>query len=73
MKYWISLLVLMSMLWGESTTLEVSKNVNVLSKLSIVDGSLKGIEHSGKLHKMLVADMKVVSLFDVDEAYAQDS
>ncbi len=73
MKYWISLLVLMSMLWGESTTLEVSKNVNVLSKLSIVDGSLKGIEHSGKFHKMLVADMKVVSLFDVDEAYAQDS
>jgi TolB protein len=63
----------MSILWGESTTLEVSKNVSVLSKLTIVDGSAKGTEQTQKFHKMLAADMKVVSLFDVDESYTQDS
>ncbi len=59
------------MLWGESTTLEVSKNVSVLSKLSIVDGSAKSAEQAQKFHKMLVADMKVVSLFDGDKAISQ--
>ncbi len=65
--------MLMSMLWGESTTLDVSKNVSVLSKLSIVDGSVKSVEQAQKFHKMLVSDMKVVSLFDVNESYSQQS
>lgn len=72
MRYWISLLLLVSIVCGESTMLEVSKNVSVLSKLSIVDGSVKGNEQTQKFHKMLVADMKVVSLFNVDEGYAQE-
>jgi TolB protein len=73
MRYWISLVVLMSILWGESTTLEVNKNVSVLSKLSVVDSSSKSVEQTQKFHKMLVADMKVVSLFDVDQSYIQES
>ena len=69
MKYWITFVVLTSLVWGELTTLEVSKNVSVISKLSVVDGSSKSVEQTQKFHKMLVADMKVVSLFEVDEGY----
>ena len=67
---WIFLFLGSISLWGADATLEVTKNVGGLSKFVIEDGSETRIEATQKFHKMLSADMKVVSLFDVDESYA---
>ena len=70
---WILLLIGSITLFGAETTLEVTKNVVGLSKFVIEDGSDRGVESTQKFHKMLSADMKVVSLFDVDETYSAQS
>jgi TolB protein len=73
MRYWIILVIWSVTLFGVDTTLEVTKNVGTLAKLVIEDGSLGGVDSDQKFHKMLSADMKVVSLFDVDDSYALQS
>lgn len=73
MRYWIILMVWCTSFLSAETTLEVTKNVSTLTKLAIEDGSGVSIEVSQKFHRMLVADMKVVSLFNVDESYAKQN
>lgn len=70
MRYWILFILSIITVWGTDTTLEVTKNVGALPKFVIEDGSvISGLE-TKKFHKMLSADMKVVSLFEVDDTYA---
>jgi len=57
-------------LWSADITLEVTKNVGVLPKIVIEDGSSMTGTETQKFHKMLSADIKVVSLFDLDDSYA---
>ncbi|MFA6187951.1 MAG: Tol-Pal system protein TolB [Sulfuricurvum sp.] len=73
MRYLIIIATLMSALWSADATLEVTKTVGMLPRLAIEDGSITGSEYGSKFHKMLSADMKVVSLFDVDDRYAEQS
>lgn len=73
MRYWIILALCMSALWSADATLEVTKNVGELPQLAIEDGSTSAGENGSKFHKMLSADMNVVSLFTVDESYAQQA
>jgi len=70
MRYWILFILSIVTLWGADTTLEVIKNVGALPKFVIEDGSSVTGSETKKFHKMLSADMKVVSLFDVDDTYA---
>jgi TolB protein len=70
MKYWIFLLFSTIALFGADTTLEVTKNVSGVSKFVIEDGSEGSSDVTQKFQKMLSADMKVVSLFDVDDTYS---
>jgi len=69
MFYWIFLILGGLTLLSADATLEVTKNVGGLSKFVIEDGSGVSSDMTQKFHKMLSADMKVVSLFDVDESY----
>ena len=71
MRFWIILLLCLFSLWGADATLEVTKNVGALPRLAIEDGSAATNDVGSKFHKMLTADMNVVSLFDVDNSYAQ--
>lgn len=73
MRYILILTFFISMLWSADATLEVTKNVGMLPKLAIEDGSLIANPTGSKFHKMLSADMNVVSLFDLDESYASQS
>lgn len=73
MRFLFILFFLISILSYGDTTLEITKNVGSLSKLVIEDGSVNTSETHQRFHKMLSADMNVVSLFDVDESYAQQS
>lgn len=59
-------------LWGADATLEVTKNVGALPKLAIENGSSTSNDVGLKFHKMLTADMNVVSLFEVDNSYSQE-
>jgi len=70
MFYWIFLFLGSITLLSADATLEVTKNVGGVAKLVIEDGSEAGSEGTQKFHKMLSADMKVVSLFDVDDSYS---
>jgi TolB protein len=69
MRYWILFILSVITLLGADTTLEVTKAVGILPKFVIEDGSTTTGD-TQKFHKMLSADMKVVSLFDVDDSYA---
>lgn len=71
MKFFAILLLCMFSLWGADATLEVTKNVGALARLAIEDASVGNGDAALKFHKMLTADMNVVSLFDVDNSYAQ--
>lgn len=73
MRYWIVFILFMITLWGAETTLEVTKTVGGLPKFVIEDGSAVTGAETQKFHKMLSADMKVVSLFDVDDSYAMQT
>ena len=73
MRYWIVFILFMITLWGAETTLEVTKTVGELPKFVIEDGSAVTGAETQKFHKMLSADMKVVSLFDVDDSYAMQT
>jgi len=73
MRYWIVFILSMITLWGAETTLEVTKTVGGLPKFVIEDGSTVAGAETQKFHKMLSADMKVVSLFDVDDSYAMQT
>lgn len=70
MRYWILFILSIITLWGADATLEVTKNVGVLPAFVIEDGSTFAGADTQKFHKMLSADMKVVSLFSVDDSYA---
>jgi TolB protein len=71
MRYWVLIILSIISLWGADTTLEVTKAVGALPKFVIEDGSGVPGPDTQKFHKMLSADMKVVSLFDVDDSYAE--
>lgn len=73
MRYLLILTFFISALWSADATLEVTKNVGMLPKLAIEDASSVGNDSGTRFHKMLSADMNVVSLFDVDESYAAQS
>jgi TolB protein len=73
MRFWMILALCLSALLGADATLEVTKNVGSLPRLAIEDGSAMANDSGSRFHKMLNADMKVVSLFDVDERYASQS
>lgn len=51
-------------------TIEVVKGVEALPKLAVEDASMQAGDMTQRMAKMLVADMNVVSLFNVDERYA---
>jgi len=71
MRFLIVFVLSIFSLWGADTTLEVTKNVGALPRLAIEDASAGNSDGALKFHKMLAADMNVVSLFDVDNSYAQ--
>jgi TolB protein len=73
MRFLIILLLCSFFLWGADATLEVTKNVGALPRLAIEDGSTVSNEAGSRFHKMLSADMNVVSLFNVDDRYAVQS
>lgn len=73
MRFLIILLLCSFSLWGADATLEVTKNVGALPRLAIEDGSAASSETGLRFHKMLSADMNVVSLFNVDDRYAVQS
>ena len=73
MRYLLIVTFLISTLWSADATLEVTKNVGMLPKLAIEDASAMGNDTGTRFHKMLSADMNVVSLFDVDDRYASQS
>ncbi|HQS66290.1 MAG TPA: Tol-Pal system protein TolB [Sulfuricurvum sp.] len=73
MRYLLILTFFISALWSADATLEVTKNVGMLPKLAIEDASSVGNDSGTRFHKMLSADMNVVSLFDVDDRYATQS
>jgi len=70
MRYLLLLILTIITLIRADTTLEVTKNVGVLPRFVIEDGSSMAGAEAQSFHKMLSADMKVVSLFDVDDSYA---
>lgn len=70
MKFLFVMALCLCTLFGADATLEVTKNVGVLPRLAIEDGSSVTNDAGVRFHKMLAADMNVVSLFDVDNSYA---
>lgn len=70
MKFLVLFLTFIHLAWSADATLEVVKGVEGLSPLAIEDGSGQPDEMTSTFSKMLVADMNVVSLFTVDETYA---
>lgn len=71
-RFIVLVLTLISMVWGEQSMLEVTKNVTTtLPKLIIEDGSNSA--DSKKFHGMLASDINVVSLFNLDPVYATAS
>lgn len=72
MRFLLVFVLCLFSLWGADATLEVTKNVGALPKLAIEDGSSTSNDLGLKFHKMLTADMNVVSLFEVDNSYAQE-
>lgn len=72
MRYLIILALWMSALWSAEAILQVTKNVGALPKLAIEDASVLNSDSGLKFHKMLSADMNVISLFEVDNSYAQE-
>lgn len=70
MKFIIMAFAFFHFLWGADATLEVVKGVDALPRLAVEDGSVQSSELSRNMAKMLVADMEVVSLFNVDGSYA---
>lgn len=73
MKLLIVMALCLYTLFGADATLEVTKNVGTLPRLAIEDGSAATNDAGVRFHKMLAADMNVVSLFDVDNSYALQS
>lgn len=73
MKFFVFVLMLIQLSWGADATLEIVKGTEGLSPLAIEDSSTQPSELTQRFSKMLVADMNVVSLFNVDESYAQNS
>jgi TolB protein len=57
-------------LWGVEGAIEVIKGVEGVPTLAIEDSSAISNTMSQKFSQMLTADMKVVSLFEVDDKYA---
>lgn len=72
MRY-LLILFFISTLWGADATLEVTKTVGTLPRLVIEDSSASMNDAGTRFHKMLSADMNVVSLFEVDDRYASQS
>ncbi len=68
MRVLVVLLFCYSILFGADATLEVSKSAQKISKLAIEDGSVSS-ELSQSFAKILAVDMKVLSIFEVDDRY----
>ncbi|HEX5710755.1 MAG TPA: Tol-Pal system protein TolB [Sulfuricurvum sp.] len=73
MRYCFVFILSIMTLLGSDATLEVTKTVGTLPKFVIEDGSAVVGSDTQKFHKMLSADMKVISLFNVDDSYASQS
>jgi TolB protein len=71
MKFLLILVFTIYALLASDSILEVSKNVGSLPRLAIEDASTASDDVGLKFHKMLAADMNVVSLFELDNSYAQ--
>lgn len=56
-------------LWGVDASFVINKKEEVMPTLAIEEGTLQGSEFSRNFSKLLLQDMKVVSLFKVDESY----
>jgi len=70
LKFFLVWIIALTVAWGADATIEVVKGVESLPKLAVEDGSVTSTQESQRMAKMLVADMNVVSLFNVDESYA---
>ncbi|MDD3770083.1 Tol-Pal system protein TolB [Sulfuricurvum sp. IAE1] len=73
MKLLFVLLSAVCFLRAADATIEVVKGVESLPKLAVEDASAFKSDATVRMSKMLIADMQVVSLFDVDESYATAS
>ncbi|MFZ5374531.1 MAG: hypothetical protein ACOZBX_03215, partial [Campylobacterota bacterium] len=70
MKFLFVLFAAVCFLRAADATIEVVKGVESLPKLAVEDASAFKSDATVRMSKMLVADMQVVSLFDVDANYA---
>ena len=70
MKIFFSLLILFSLSFGGDATIEVIKKVDSLPSLAVEDSSISYDDtFKLKFFKSLVADLNVISLFNVDRHY----
>lgn len=70
MKFLFSLIIVIQVLWGADATIEVVKGVETSLRLAVEDSSEQSSETTQRMAKMLVADMQVLSMFEVDDRYA---
>ena len=72
MKLFLSLLMLFSLSFAEDSTIEVIKRVDSLPSLAVEDSSISYDDtFKMRFFKSLVADMNVISLFNVDRHYRE--
>ena len=72
MKLFLSLLMLFSFSFAEDSTIEVIKRVDSLPSLAVEDSSISYDDTFKKrFFKSLVADMNVISIFNVDRHYRE--
>jgi TolB protein len=74
LKFLLALIVAFSLSYGADATIEVIKKVETLPSLAVEDSS-RSYDSTFKLRffKTLVADMNVISLFNVDRHYRKTS
>lgn len=72
MKLFLSLLMLFSFSFAEDSTIEVIKRVDSLPSLAVEDSSISYDDtFKMRFFKSLVADMNVISIFNVDRHYRE--
>ena len=70
MKILFSLIMSISLLFGVDATIDVIKKVDTLPSIAIEDSSTSYTSRFKlKFFKVLVADLNVISLFNVDQNY----
>ncbi|MEA3370562.1 MAG: Tol-Pal system protein TolB [Campylobacterota bacterium] len=72
MKLFLSLIMLFSLSYAEDATIEVVKRVDSLPSLAVEDSSISYDDtFKMRFFKSLVADMNVISIFNVDRHYRE--